>query len=63
MLDVAGTGKAFSSISGDGILAASAQQAQALAADVSRQQKLLRQKIEQLHEEVIWAVHRKGWRW
>jgi type VI secretion system secreted protein VgrG len=30
-------------------LAASAQQAQALAADVSRQQKLLKQKIEQLH--------------
>ncbi|HDK6579188.1 TPA: type VI secretion system tip protein VgrG [Klebsiella quasipneumoniae] len=34
-------------------LAASAQQAQALAADVSRQQKLLKQKIEQLHGEVI----------
>ncbi|MFB5077531.1 type VI secretion system Vgr family protein [Raoultella sp. C349492] len=34
-------------------LAASAQQAHALAADVGRQQKLLKQKIEQLHEEVI----------
>ena len=34
-------------------LAASALQAQALAADVSRQQKLLKQKIEQLHGEVI----------
>ncbi|WP_180256454.1 type VI secretion system Vgr family protein, partial [Enterobacter hormaechei] len=32
-------------------LAACAQQAQALAADVGRQQKLLKQKIEQLHEE------------
>ncbi|HGS5978818.1 TPA: type VI secretion system Vgr family protein [Klebsiella quasipneumoniae subsp. quasipneumoniae] len=36
-----------------GSLAASALQAQALAADVSRQQKLLKQKIEQLHGEVI----------
>lgn len=34
-------------------LAASALQAQALAADVSSQQKLLKQKIEQLHGEVI----------
>lgn len=34
-------------------LAASALQAQALAADVSRQQKLLKQKIEELHGEVI----------
>ncbi|EPY0733084.1 type VI secretion system Vgr family protein [Klebsiella quasipneumoniae] len=34
-------------------LAASALQAQALAADVSRQQNLLKQKIEQLHGEVI----------
>ncbi|WP_224359541.1 type VI secretion system Vgr family protein [Klebsiella quasipneumoniae] len=34
-------------------LATSALQAQALAADVSRQQKLLKQKIEQLHGEVI----------
>ena len=41
-------------------LAASAQQAQALAADVSRQQKLLRQKIEQLHEEVILGSAPKG---
>ncbi|HHT5675857.1 TPA: type VI secretion system Vgr family protein [Raoultella planticola] len=41
-------------------LAASAQQAQAMAADVSRQQKLLRQKIEQLHEEVILGSAPKG---
>ncbi|MGV3347121.1 DUF2345 domain-containing protein, partial [Enterobacteriaceae bacterium LUAb1] len=41
-------------------LAASAQQAQALAADVGRQQKLLRQKIEQLHEEVILGSAPKG---
>lgn len=41
-------------------LAASAQQAQALAADVSRQQKLLKQKIEQLHEEVILGSAPKG---
>lgn len=34
-------------------LAASAQQAQALAADVSRQQTLLQQKIEQLQQEVL----------
>lgn len=41
-------------------LAASAQQAQAMAADVSRQQKLLRQKVEQLHEEVILGSAPKG---
>ncbi|NIG73665.1 type VI secretion system tip protein VgrG [Klebsiella sp. Ap-873] len=41
-------------------LAASAKQAQALAADVGRQQKLLRQKIEQLHEEVILGSAPKG---
>ena len=41
-------------------LAASAQQAQALAADVSRQQKHLKQKIEQLHEEVIVGSAPKG---
>ncbi|AJZ88733.1 type IV secretion protein Rhs [Klebsiella michiganensis] len=41
-------------------LAASAQQAQALAADVRRQQKLLKQKIEQLHEEVILGSAPKG---
>ena len=41
-------------------LAASAQQAQALAADVSRQQKLLQQKIEQLHEEAILCSAPKG---
>ncbi|KGT95508.1 type IV secretion protein Rhs [Erwinia typographi] len=41
-------------------LAASAQQAQALAADVSRQQTLLKQKIEQLHEEVILGSAPKG---
>jgi type VI secretion system secreted protein VgrG len=41
-------------------LAASAQQAQALAADVSRQQKLLKQRIEQLHEEVILGSAPKG---
>lgn len=41
-------------------LAASAQQAQALAADVSRQQKLLKQKIEELHEEVILGSAPKG---
>ncbi|WP_241578257.1 type VI secretion system Vgr family protein [Rosenbergiella nectarea] len=41
-------------------LAASAQKAQALAADVSRQQKLLKQKIEQLHEEVILVSAPKG---
>ena len=41
-------------------LAASAQQAHALAADVGRQQKLLKQKIEQLHEEVILGSAPKG---
>ena len=41
-------------------LAASAQQAQALAADVSRQQKLLKQKIEQLQQEVIVGSAPKG---
>ncbi|HCD9298779.1 TPA: type VI secretion system tip protein VgrG, partial [Enterobacter hormaechei] len=41
-------------------LAACAQQAQALAADVGRQQKLLKQKIEQLHEEVILGSAPKG---
>ena len=41
-------------------LAASARQAQALAADVSRQQKLLKQKIEQLHAEVILGSAPKG---
>lgn len=41
-------------------LAASAQQAQALAADVDRQQQLLKQKIEQLHEEVILGSAPKG---
>lgn len=41
-------------------LAASAQQAQALAADIGRQQKLLKQKIEQLHEEVILGSAPKG---
>ncbi|WP_434134042.1 type VI secretion system Vgr family protein [Enterobacter cloacae] len=41
-------------------LAASARQAQALAADVSRQQKLLKQKIGQLHEEVILGSAPKG---
>nr|WP_024966387.1 type VI secretion system Vgr family protein [Pantoea sp. IMH] len=41
-------------------LAASAQQAQALAADVRRQQTLLKQKIEQLHEEVILGSAPKG---
>ncbi|WP_455426171.1 type VI secretion system Vgr family protein [Dryocola sp. LX212] len=41
-------------------LAASAQQAQSLAADVGRQQKLLKQKIAQLHEEVILASAPKG---
>ncbi|HBU7565816.1 TPA: type VI secretion system tip protein VgrG [Enterobacter cloacae] len=41
-------------------LAASARQAQALAADVSRQQTLLKQKIGQLHEEVILGSAPKG---
>ncbi|MGK3144645.1 type VI secretion system Vgr family protein [Pantoea sp. C2G6] len=41
-------------------LAASAQQAQALAADVGRQQKLLKQKIEQLQQEVILGSAPKG---
>ncbi|OUK71285.1 type IV secretion protein Rhs [Enterobacter hormaechei] len=41
-------------------LAACAQQAQALAADAGRQQKLLKQKIEQLHEEVILGSAPKG---
>ncbi|WP_455428118.1 type VI secretion system Vgr family protein [Dryocola sp. LX212] len=41
-------------------LAASALQAQALAADVSRQQKRLKEKIERLHEEVILASAPKG---
>ncbi|EIY5130334.1 type VI secretion system tip protein VgrG [Klebsiella variicola] len=41
-------------------LAASALHAQALAADVSRQQKLLKQKIEQLHGEVILGSAPKG---
>jgi len=41
-------------------LAASAQQAQALAADVSRQQKLLKHKIEQLQQEVIVGSAPKG---
>ena len=41
-------------------LAACAQQAQALAADVGHQQKLLKQKIEQLHEEVILGSAPKG---
>ncbi|MEX0534515.1 type VI secretion system Vgr family protein [Raoultella terrigena] len=41
-------------------LAASAQQAHALAADVGRQQQLLKQKIEQLHEEVILGSAPKG---
>ncbi|EKM5716182.1 type VI secretion system tip protein VgrG [Enterobacter cloacae] len=41
-------------------LAASARQAQALVADVSRQQKLLKQKIGQLHEEVILGSAPKG---
>ncbi len=41
-------------------LAASALQAQALAADVSRQQKLLKQKIEQLRGEVILGSAPKG---
>ena len=41
-------------------LAASAQQAQALAADVGRQQKLLKQKIEQLQQEVIVGSAPKG---
>ena len=41
-------------------LAACAQQAQALAADVGRQQKLLKQKIEQMHEEVILGSAPKG---
>ncbi|HCT8059425.1 Rhs element Vgr protein [Enterobacter hormaechei] len=41
-------------------LAACAQQAQALAADVGRQQKLLKQKIEQLYEEVILGSAPKG---
>nr|AHW84683.1 hypothetical protein [Escherichia coli] len=40
-------------------LAASAQQAQALAADVSRQQTLLQQKIEQLQQEVLLRSARK----
>ncbi|WP_426732722.1 hypothetical protein [Enterobacter cloacae complex sp. 357I10] len=39
--------------------AACAQQAQALAAS-GRQQKLLKQKIEQLHEEVILGSAPKG---
>ncbi|EJA1664601.1 type VI secretion system tip protein VgrG [Escherichia coli] len=41
-------------------LAASAQQAQALAADVSRQQALLQQKIEQLQQEVLLGSAPKG---
>ncbi|HAS1075815.1 TPA: type VI secretion system tip protein VgrG [Enterobacter cloacae] len=41
-------------------LAASARQAQALAADVGRQQTLLKQKIGQLHEEVILGSAPKG---
>ncbi|MEG1349636.1 MAG: type VI secretion system Vgr family protein, partial [Hafnia sp.] len=41
-------------------LAASAQQAQALAADVGRQQNLLKQKIEQLQEDVILGSAPKG---
>ncbi|MDU2378704.1 MAG: type VI secretion system tip protein VgrG [Enterobacter cloacae] len=41
-------------------LAASARQAQALAADVGHQQTLLKQKIEQLHEEVILGSAPKG---
>ena len=41
-------------------LAAGAQQAQALAADVSRQQTLLQQKIEQLQQEVLLGSAPKG---
>uniref|UniRef100_UPI000570E5F2 DUF2345 domain-containing protein n=1 Tax=Tatumella saanichensis TaxID=480813 RepID=UPI000570E5F2 len=41
-------------------LAASAQQAQALVADVSRQQQFLKQKIGQLHEEIILGSAPKG---
>ncbi|NWC64896.1 type VI secretion system Vgr family protein [Cedecea sp. P7760] len=41
-------------------LAASAQQARALAADVSRQQKLLKENIEQLQAEVILGSAPKG---
>ncbi|EOU0063293.1 type VI secretion system Vgr family protein [Escherichia coli] len=41
-------------------LAASAQQSQALAADVSRQQTLLQQKIEQLQQEVLLGSAPKG---
>lgn len=41
-------------------LAASAQQAQALAADVGRQQKLLQQKIEQLQKEVLLGTAPQG---
>jgi type VI secretion system secreted protein VgrG len=41
-------------------LAASAQQAQALAADVGRQQTLLQQKIEQLQKEVLLGTAPQG---
>ncbi|AVL82846.1 type VI secretion system tip protein VgrG [Klebsiella oxytoca] len=41
-------------------LAASAQQAQALAADVGRQQKLLQQKIEQIQKEILLATAPQG---
>ncbi|HEJ7552410.1 TPA: type VI secretion system tip protein VgrG, partial [Klebsiella oxytoca] len=41
-------------------LAASAQQAQALAADVGRQQKLLQQKIEQIQKEILLATASQG---
>jgi type VI secretion system secreted protein VgrG len=44
-------------------LAASAQQAQALAADVGRQQTLLQQKIEQLQKEVLLGTAPQVWRW
>ncbi|ELK0754104.1 DUF2345 domain-containing protein, partial [Klebsiella oxytoca] len=41
-------------------LAASAQQAQALAADVGRQQKLLQQNIEQIQKEILLATASQG---
>ncbi|HFP9231189.1 TPA: DUF2345 domain-containing protein, partial [Klebsiella oxytoca] len=41
-------------------LAAGAQQAQALAADVGRQQKLLQQKIEQIQKEILLATASQG---
>lgn len=43
-------------------LAASAQQAQALAADVSRQQTLLQQKLSSYSRKCYWVAHLRAWR-